>query len=123
MRAVSGREMARILERLGWQFIRVCGSHHLYGKEGRRIVIPIHGNQTLKTGLQSDLMNKPDSPRTTCDPGGLARSLSQARQDSARVFDILAQGAGLSRHCGNCVRVTSYGRSTDSGTARELAGD
>lgn len=34
------------------------GSHHIYMKEGRfeRLVIPIHGNQSLKIGLQRSLM-------------------------------------------------------------------
>ncbi len=58
MKAVSGRELARILERKGWRLIRVRGSHHLYGKGVSRIVIPIHGNQTLKTGMQRDLMKQ-----------------------------------------------------------------
>lgn len=33
--------------------MRVQGSHHIYGKTGSdtRISIPIHRNQTLKTGL------------------------------------------------------------------------
>ena len=33
-------------------------SHHIYTQEGRmeRLGIPIHGNQTLKQGLQRSLM-------------------------------------------------------------------
>ena len=33
---------------------RIKGSHHIYGKLGERalIVIPVHGNQSLKPGLQ-----------------------------------------------------------------------
>lgn len=32
---------------------RISGSHHIYSKPGKRkvISIPVHGNQTLKTGL------------------------------------------------------------------------
>jgi predicted RNA binding protein YcfA (HicA-like mRNA interferase family) len=53
MKSVSGKEFAKILERHGWQLMRIKGSHHIYGKPGSeiRISIPIHGNQTLKTGL------------------------------------------------------------------------
>lgn len=58
MKAVSGRELARVLERRGWELIRVRGSHHLYGRGAERIVIPVHGNQTLKAGLQRDLMKQ-----------------------------------------------------------------
>ena len=37
---------------------RINGSHHIYTQEGRieRVVIPIHGNKSLKIGLQKSLM-------------------------------------------------------------------
>lgn len=53
MKVVSGRDFARIVERRGWELLRVAGSHHIYGKQGSviRLSIPIHGNRPLKTGL------------------------------------------------------------------------
>ena len=41
MRSISGREFARMVERRGWQLLRVNGSHHVYGKAGgpRRCVL------------------------------------------------------------------------------------
>ena len=53
MKAFSGREFARLVERRGWQLLRVAGSHHIYGKAGSvvRVSIPIHGNRPLKIGL------------------------------------------------------------------------
>jgi predicted RNA binding protein YcfA (HicA-like mRNA interferase family) len=53
MRSIPGREFARMVERRGWQLLRVSGSHHIYGKPGStvRLSIPIHGNRPLKTGL------------------------------------------------------------------------
>jgi predicted RNA binding protein YcfA (HicA-like mRNA interferase family) len=53
MKEVSGRELARILEKNGWRLARIRGSHHVYIKEGRteRISLPIHGNKPLKIGL------------------------------------------------------------------------
>jgi predicted RNA binding protein YcfA (HicA-like mRNA interferase family) len=58
MKSVSGKELAKLLERHGWSLLRVQGSHHVYGKAGSniRLSIPIHGNQTLKTGLLRHLM-------------------------------------------------------------------
>jgi predicted RNA binding protein YcfA (HicA-like mRNA interferase family) len=58
MKAVSGKRLAKLAEQKGWQLARVSGSHHVYTKEGRveRVVIPIHGNTTLKIGLQRALM-------------------------------------------------------------------
>ena len=58
MKAISGRELGRILEREGWQLLRVRVSHHLYGRGTERIVVPVHGNESLKTGLQRDLMEQ-----------------------------------------------------------------
>ena len=53
MKSVSGKEFAKVLERHGWSLLRIKGSHHIYGKAGSevRISVPIHGNQTLKTGM------------------------------------------------------------------------
>lgn len=58
MKAVSGKRLARLAEDKGWKLARINGSHHIFTMEGRneRLVIPIHGNQTLKTGLQRVLM-------------------------------------------------------------------
>ncbi len=58
MKAVSGRRMAKLAVEKGWCLARVSGSHHVYTKKGRieRVVIPIHGNKTLKIGLQRSLM-------------------------------------------------------------------
>jgi HicA toxin of bacterial toxin-antitoxin, len=34
MRTITGREFARLIERRGWQLLRINGSHHIYGKPG-----------------------------------------------------------------------------------------
>jgi predicted RNA binding protein YcfA (HicA-like mRNA interferase family) len=48
------------LERHGWLLERVKGSHHIYAKPGERNKpsVPVHGNQTLKEGLQRSLMRQ-----------------------------------------------------------------
>jgi len=53
MKSISGKDFARVLERHDWSLLRIKGSHHIYGQAGSetRISIPIHGNQSLKTGL------------------------------------------------------------------------
>jgi len=57
MKAVSGKELCRALERQGWTLQRVRGSHHRYGKPGHApVVVPVHGNRTLKTGTQHGIM-------------------------------------------------------------------
>ena len=58
MKAITGKRMAKLAEGKGWTLARINGSHHIYTKEGRleRVVIPIHGNKSLKIGLQRSLM-------------------------------------------------------------------
>lgn len=64
MRAISGRELARLVERHGWMKLRVHGSHHIYGKAGSvvRLSIPVHGNQSLKLGLLRKLLKLAEIP-------------------------------------------------------------
>jgi len=64
MRTIAGREFARMIERRGWQLLRVSGSHHIYGKSGSvvRLSVPIHGNRPLKTGLLRHLAKLAEIP-------------------------------------------------------------
>ncbi|HEV2960968.1 MAG TPA: type II toxin-antitoxin system HicA family toxin [Candidatus Angelobacter sp.] len=64
MKALSGKEFTRLLEKHGWQLLRVHGSHHIYGKPGalQRLSVPIHGNKTLKTGLLRHLLKTAGIP-------------------------------------------------------------
>ena len=58
MKQVSGQELGRVVQQRGWVLSRIHGSHHIFTMAGRRerIVIPIHGNRPLKTGLLRSLM-------------------------------------------------------------------
>ena len=58
MKSVSGKELARLLERRGWTLLRVNGSHHIYGKPDSviRLSVPVHGSQALKIGLLRHLL-------------------------------------------------------------------
>ncbi len=58
MNSVPGKRLAKLAEDKGWHLARINGSHHIFTMDGRseRLVIPIHGSQTLKTGLQRALM-------------------------------------------------------------------
>ncbi len=64
MRAIAGREFARMIERRGWHLLRVSGSHHIYGKSGSvvRLSVPIHGNRPLKMGLLRHLAKLAEIP-------------------------------------------------------------
>jgi predicted RNA binding protein YcfA (HicA-like mRNA interferase family) len=58
LKRISGRELTRAVSRMGWSLARVQGGHHIFVMPGRRerIVIPVHGNRPLKTGLLRALM-------------------------------------------------------------------
>ncbi len=57
MKQLSGKEFAKIIERHGWNLLRVQGSHHIYRKAGStvRLSTRVHGNQPLKRGLLAHL--------------------------------------------------------------------
>jgi len=42
----SGKQFAKLVERHGWNLLRVNGSHHIYGKPGStvRLSIPVHAS-------------------------------------------------------------------------------
>jgi predicted RNA binding protein YcfA (HicA-like mRNA interferase family) len=50
LRDVTGKEMVRFLERQGLSVVRVRGSHHVMASGDRHTVVPVHGNDSLKTG-------------------------------------------------------------------------
>lgn len=58
MKSVSGRRLCQLLERNGWRLARINGSHHIYIRDDRphRVSVPVHGNATLKIGLQRQIM-------------------------------------------------------------------
>ena len=58
MKIVSGKRFCRILEVKGWKLARIRGSHRIYAKQGSdiRISVPVHGDASLKRGLQRHLM-------------------------------------------------------------------
>jgi predicted RNA binding protein YcfA (HicA-like mRNA interferase family) len=55
MKAVSGKRLAKLAEQKGWVLSRINGIHHIYTLEGRieRLVIPMHGNHSLKIGFHN----------------------------------------------------------------------
>ena len=58
MKAISVKRMSKLAIKVGWKLARIQGSHHVFVKDGRmeRVVIPVHGNKSLKIGLQRALM-------------------------------------------------------------------
>ena len=56
---ISGKEMCKILEKLGFVKIHGKGSHVRFKhSDGRRTVVPVHGNEDLGKGLLKQILNQ-----------------------------------------------------------------
>ena len=58
---ISGKKFCKILEKLGFEKIHGKGSHVRFKHpDGRRTVVPIHGNEDLGKGLLRTILNQID---------------------------------------------------------------
>lgn len=56
---ISGKEFCRILEKLGFEKIYGKGSHVRFKHpDGRRTVVPVHGNEDLGKGLLGQILKQ-----------------------------------------------------------------
>ena len=56
---ISGKEMCKLLEKLGFKRIHQVGSHvRFIHPDGRRTVVPIHGNEDLNIPLLSEILKQ-----------------------------------------------------------------
>jgi predicted RNA binding protein YcfA (HicA-like mRNA interferase family) len=60
MKPVTGKEMCKALERKGWTLARIKGAHYIYEHpdHSRPVPVPVHSNQTLKSGTQRAIMRQ-----------------------------------------------------------------
>jgi len=55
--AITGAHLLKALRRLGFDLIRVKGSHHfLRHHDGRCTVVPIHRSETIGRGLLAQIL-------------------------------------------------------------------
>jgi len=55
---LSGKDIVRLLQKQGWDLIRINGSHHILCKKDQTVVVPVHGNQSLGKGLEQKILKK-----------------------------------------------------------------
>ena len=56
---ISGRKFCKILEKLGFQRTYGKGSHIRFRHpDGRRTVVPVHGDEELGKGLLREILNQ-----------------------------------------------------------------
>jgi len=56
---ISGKELCKILERLGFQMIHGKGSHVRFKHpDGRRTVVPVHSGEKIGKGLLKEILKQ-----------------------------------------------------------------
>ena len=56
---ISGRKLCKIVEKLGFEKIHQVGSHTRYiHPDGRKIVVPVHGDEELGKGLLIEILKQ-----------------------------------------------------------------
>ncbi len=57
--AISGKDLVRLLERMGFVVIRINGSHHRMKHPDNRITtIPVHKNDSIPKGLLRKILRE-----------------------------------------------------------------
>ena len=55
--AIAGGQLIKALQRLGFEVIRIKGSHHfLRHPDGRCTVVPVHRKETIGRGLLAQIL-------------------------------------------------------------------
>ena len=58
LKSYSGKELLVILESIGFEVIRIKGSHHyMKHPDGRATVVPVHSNENIGIGLFMKILN------------------------------------------------------------------
>ena len=54
---LTGQEVIAALKKMGFEVLRVKGSHHFLGhKDGRRTVVPVHRSEIIGPGLMLKIL-------------------------------------------------------------------
>ena len=65
---LTGNQLIRRLEGLGFRTIRIKGSHYLLRHpDGRRTVVPVHRGETIGPGLMSKILRDTKLSKTDLD--------------------------------------------------------
>ena len=55
--AVTGKDLVAVLQQLGFEILRIKGSHHfMRHPDGRTTVVPVHAGEDIGPGLMSKIL-------------------------------------------------------------------
>ncbi|MBO5718374.1 MAG: type II toxin-antitoxin system HicA family toxin [Bacteroidales bacterium] len=55
---MKSTELHRLVIEDGWELYRTSGSHHIYKKNGRTIVVPYHGSKEIRKGTALSILKQ-----------------------------------------------------------------
>ena len=59
--SIDGLRLIRVLRKLGFEVVRIKGSHHfLRHEDGRATVVPVHAKETIGVGLFHKILKDGD---------------------------------------------------------------
>jgi len=59
LKLISGKDLCKILEKIGFERIHGKGSHIRFKHpDGRRTVVPVHGNEKIGKGLLNEILKQ-----------------------------------------------------------------
>jgi len=65
---LTGKDLVAALRRVGFEVIRVRGSHHyLRHTDGRATVVPVHAGETIGPGLMNQILRDCELRREDLD--------------------------------------------------------
>ena len=65
----SGKELVAALGKIGFEVIRIRGSHHyLRHADGRATVVPVHPGETVGPGLMTKILRDCELAREDIEP-------------------------------------------------------
>lgn len=55
---MTSSELLRVLKQNGWIHIKTKGSHYHLEKEGKKIILPFHGNKEVAKGTEQAILKQ-----------------------------------------------------------------
>lgn len=54
---MKDKDLLQILKKNGWNLVRINGSHHVLQKDGKTVVVPLHGKD-VPVGLLNRILKE-----------------------------------------------------------------